>query len=92
MGWIGSAIYCPENLSCMKFIETHACAFLAPIITSISSVHLAGFEDTFSSSSLRNKIVGQCQPSKMSVKTSKESPHFEETACLDLITQFLNVQ
>ena len=41
--------------------------------------HLAGFEDTFSNSSLRNKIVGQCQLSKMSVKTSKESPHFEET-------------
>ena len=45
MGWIGSAIYCPENLSCMKFIETHTCTFLALIISSISSVHLAGFED-----------------------------------------------
>ena len=43
--WIGSAIYCPENLSCMKFIETHTCTFLALIISSISSVHLAGFED-----------------------------------------------
>ena len=57
MGWIGSAIQLvapivlgAENLSYMKFIETHARAFLTLIKLSISSVlRLPAFVNYFES-------------------------------------------